>query len=115
MQRFENGFTMNVSCGFISKYIESIHFITAGATTAWLELPRITGSNGSPTATLTRTVTVIDTPPPKPSANSGAIARSVIGKVIFDTVFVYTVLLDLHLRKKKTVSNIVYNSEYILK
>ncbi|PKS08422.1 hypothetical protein jhhlp_005133 [Lomentospora prolificans] len=77
--RFESGFTMYAACWTFPAYSESIHFTTAGATTAWPGLPRLTGSNGPPTKTAT-TAGAVETVVTK-STNAGAIAGSVIGGI----------------------------------
>ncbi|RYP87914.1 hypothetical protein DL769_000366 [Monosporascus sp. CRB-8-3] len=45
--RWEGGFTRNVGCVTISGYTESYYFTTAGATTAYPGLPRLTGRSGA--------------------------------------------------------------------
>ena len=77
--RFESGFTMYAACWTFPAYSESIHFTTAGATTAWPGLPRLTGSNGPPKKTTS--TAAVETVVVK-STNAGAIAGSVVGGIV---------------------------------
>lgn len=90
---------MYAQCWNVPAYFESIHFTTAGATTAWPGLPRLTGSNGPPTTTTaapTATVTITMT-----QTNGGAIAGSIVGGIALGVLLTLAIMLGMYIRQRK--------------
>ncbi|KAK0655629.1 hypothetical protein B0T16DRAFT_440771 [Cercophora newfieldiana] len=82
--RYENGYTGSYSCSSDSQSLtRTIFFTTAGQTTAWPGLPRLTGRNGpAPTASLSHQTVV----PDSTGLSAGAVAGGVVGGVFFGAV-----------------------------
>src|SRR5437773_5339588 len=94
---------MMALCGIAAAVTETYYFTTAGDTTAWPALPRLTGKDGIPTsqtgsrqAPATVTVTVIETTAGSGgSVSPGAIAGIVIGMFVFAVLATVAVMLGL--------------------
>ena len=98
--KFERGFTMYAACMDVPAYAESIYFTTAGETTAFPGLPRITGSNGSPTTTEGVPVTVTAGP-----ISGGVLAGSIVGGAVLGALLTAGFLLGMYLwRRKKSMA-----------
>ena len=90
---------MYAACVGIEAYSESIHFTSAGDSTAWPGLPRITGSNGSPTST-DGVVTVTITPEAG-KVDGGVIGGSVVGGAALGMLFTVGFLFGVYLWRQK--------------
>ncbi|RYO84435.1 hypothetical protein DL766_009995 [Monosporascus sp. MC13-8B] len=99
--RWEGGFTRNAGCAAASGVTDSYYFTTAGATTAYPGLPRLTGRSGTASPSGSEASTSGSSTNPGSSTDPGIMAGAVVGGVAAGVTLTIALLWMVKFFKKR--------------